>query len=81
MQQTPLSQRTNAPASKVPSPPLLSFYTAAVNPATVAPLACTYTERGAIIDANCNSYDLPKPGSLFNIIFLKNQHYFIFRKL
>lgn len=72
MQHTPLSQRTSAPASKVPSPPLLSFYTEAVRPATVAPLACTYTERVAIIDANCNSCDLPKPGSKIFVVLYRN---------
>lgn len=55
IQQTPLSQSTKAPASNVPSPPLASFYTAAVRPATVTPLAYTYNEREAIIDANYNN--------------------------
>ncbi len=62
MAATPLSAKTNAPASRV-IPPAFSRRTAAVNPAAVVPRPEVYKPRGAIFATYCRSCDLAVPGS------------------
>mmetsp|Transcript_4688 Transcript_4688/g.14140 ORF Transcript_4688/g.14140 Transcript_4688/m.14140 type:complete len:246 (+) Transcript_4688:569-1306(+) len=61
MQHTPLSAKTNAPASRVHSP--LSLTALHVRPADVVPQPVVRIDRGANLAINLKNWDLPVPGS------------------
>lgn len=68
MQHTPPSARASAPASTAQPPaapevPDVSFVTAAVKPATVAPLPDTYTPCEEALDASLSIRDFPTEAS------------------
>ena len=63
MQQTPMSARTRAPASRVKLPVPPSLTTAAVSPAAVEPLPVVSRPLGATLAANWRSWLFPVPGS------------------
>merc|ERR1719376_129824 len=74
MQQTPRSDKTNAPLSNTSSPVAGSLLIEAVRPTALLPLPEVYMPRGASLKAYCNNWDFAVEGSPQSNVLISGRH-------